>query len=88
MFCIDRFTYVGICEVECRFKLVPMVFLIVVSAICNVRIHFSLVVIGPILNIPSFYIVKAKGNAFVGFLEDRLVVVQFPPSDEGPHEVF
>ena len=65
-----------------------MVFLVVASAICDVCIHLGLAVISPILNIPSFHMVEAKGNVFVGFLKDGLVVVQFPPSDKGPYEVF
>jgi len=73
--CVDRFTYVGICEVKGCFKLVSMMFLAVASTICDVRIHFRLAVIGPVLDIPSFHIVEAKGNTFVGFLEDGLVVV-------------
>jgi hypothetical protein len=52
-----------------------MVFLIVASAVCDIHIHLGLVVVGPILNIPSFHIVKAKGNIFIGFLEDGLVII-------------
>jgi hypothetical protein len=52
-----------------------MVFFTVASAIRDIRIHLGLTVISPVLNIPSFHIVKAKGNTFVGFLENRFVVV-------------
>ena len=75
MFCVDCFAYISVCEVERCLELVPMVFLIVGSPVSDVHIHLGLVVISPILNIPSFHIVKAKGNAFVGFLEDGLVIV-------------
>ncbi len=50
-------------------------FTIMPIAICNIIIHFVLLVISPVFYVLSLYVVEAEGDLLIGLLEDWFVVV-------------